>query len=114
MLFMGGNSYFTRLGDDAYIGFERAMSTRDLSSALVAHSGIKNKLGRGQTKCAPASQGGSIRGKVVADIPDQRRSLSGVVVTLSGERLGDRKLQNVSDYEGGYDFAGLVAGEYVV
>jgi hypothetical protein len=63
---------------------------------------------------APFSQGGSIRGKVVADIPDQRRSLSGVVVTLSGERLGDRKLQTISDYEGGYDFAGLVAGEYVV
>jgi len=37
-------------------------------------------------------QGGSIRGKIVADIPDQRRALPGVVVHLSGERLGDKKL----------------------
>jgi outer membrane receptor for ferrienterochelin and colicin len=65
-------------------------------------------------RAAPSNQGGSIRGKVVADIPDQRRSLPGVVVTLSGERLGDRKLQTVSDYEGLFDFAGLIAGEYVV
>ena len=60
------------------------------------------------------SQGGSIRGKVVADIPDQRRVLSGVAVTLSGERLGERKLQNVTDMEGQFSFQGLVAGEYVV
>lgn len=59
-------------------------------------------------------QGGSIKGKVVADIPDQRRALPGVVVNLSGERLGDRKLQTVTDLDGAYTFAGLVAGEYVV
>ena len=63
---------------------------------------------------AAAMQGGSIKGKVVADIPDQRRALPGVVVNLSGERLGDRKLQTVTDLEGAYTFAGLVAGEYVV
>src|SRR5688500_19418094 len=57
-------------------------------------------------------QGGSIKGKVVADIPQQRRALPGVIVNLSGERLGDRKLQTVTDFEGAYDFAGLVAGEY--
>lgn len=59
-------------------------------------------------------QGGSVRGKVVADIPDQRKALPGVVVSLSGERLGDRKLQTVTDREGAYDFAGLVAGEYLI
>ena len=61
-----------------------------------------------------AAQSGTIRGKVVADIPDQRRILPGVVVTLSGERLGEKKLQRVTDLEGQYDFPSLVAGEYVV
>jgi hypothetical protein len=32
-------------------------------------------------------------GKVVADIPDQRRPLSGVTVTLSAERSGDKRIQ---------------------
>jgi Carboxypeptidase regulatory-like domain/TonB dependent receptor len=59
-------------------------------------------------------QTGNIKGKVVADIPDQRRILSGVVVILSGERLGDRKIEAVSDVEGQYDFQSLVAGEYLV
>ena len=63
---------------------------------------------------APAPQGGSIRGKVVADIPDQRKALAGVVVTLSSDRLGDKKFQSVSDMEGQYDFPGLIAGEYIV
>jgi carboxypeptidase family protein/TonB-dependent receptor-like protein len=60
-----------------------------------------------------ARQGGSIRGKVIADIPDQRKPLGGVIVFLSGERLAD-KIQAISDLEGRYDFAGLVAGDYVV
>jgi hypothetical protein len=59
-------------------------------------------------------QTGSIRGKVVADIPDQRKPLSGVTVTLSSERLGDKKIQSISDLEGQYDFPGLVAGDYIV
>ena len=59
-------------------------------------------------------QGGNIRGKVVADIPDQRRALPGVVVNLSGERLGGKKLETVTDFEGAYSFPGLVAGEYVL
>jgi Carboxypeptidase regulatory-like domain len=59
-------------------------------------------------------QGGSIKGKVVADIPDQRKALPGVPVTLSGERLGDKKLQTVSDAEGQYDFPSLIAGDYIV
>ncbi|HEX6649472.1 MAG TPA: TonB-dependent receptor, partial [Pyrinomonadaceae bacterium] len=63
---------------------------------------------------AANAQGGTIRGKVVADIPDQRRILPGVTVTLSGERLGDRKIQSISDDEGQFDFQGLVAGDYVV
>jgi len=63
---------------------------------------------------AASTQGGSIKGKVVADIPDQRRALPGVAVSLSGERLGDRKLLTVTDREGAYDFPGLVAGDYVI
>jgi hypothetical protein len=59
-------------------------------------------------------QGGSIKGKVVADIPDQRRVLPGVVVTLSSERLGDKKLQSVTDSDGQFDFNGLIAGDYTV
>lgn len=60
------------------------------------------------------AQGGSIRGKVVADIPDQRKVLPGVVVTLSGERLGDRKIDSITDLEGQFIFQSLLAGEYVV
>jgi len=63
---------------------------------------------------ATLAQSGSIKGKVVADVPEQRRALSGVVVTLSSERLGNKKLQSVSDLEGQYDFPGLVAGDYTV
>jgi outer membrane receptor protein involved in Fe transport len=59
-------------------------------------------------------QGGSIKGKVVADIPDQRKPLPGVVVNLSGDRLGDKPLQTVTDPEGQFDFNGLLAGDYVV
>src|SRR4029078_9950287 len=59
-------------------------------------------------------QTGSIRGKVVADIPDQRKPLSGVTVTLSSERLGDKPIQTISDLEGQYDFPSLVAGDYIV
>jgi hypothetical protein len=59
-------------------------------------------------------QTGSIRGKVVADIPDQRKPLSGVTVTLSSDRLGDKKIQSVSDMEGQYDFPDLLAGDYTV
>ena len=63
---------------------------------------------------AAPSQGGRITGKVVADIPDQRKALPGVVVTLGSERLGDKRLQSVSDMEGQYDFPGLIAGEYIL
>ena len=63
---------------------------------------------------AALQQGGRIRGKVVADIPDQRKALAGVVVTLSSDRPGDKKIQNVSDLEGQYDFPGLIAGEYII
>src|SRR4051794_5873618 len=57
---------------------------------------------------------GSIRGKVVADIPDQRKPLSGVTVTLSSERLGDKRIQTTSDLEGQYEFPSLIAGDYIV
>lgn len=61
-----------------------------------------------------AAQGGSIKGKVVADIPDQRKALAGVVVSLSGARVPDKKLQSISDEEGRYGFPGLIAGDYLV
>src|SRR6185295_9228129 len=63
---------------------------------------------------AGPAQGGKILGKVVADIPDQRKALPGVVVTLSSDRLADKKIQGVTDMEGQYDFPGLIAGEYIL
>jgi hypothetical protein len=60
------------------------------------------------------AQSGSIKGKVVADIPDQKRTLPGVTVSLSGERLGEKRIQTVSDNEGVFSFPGLIAGDYVV
>jgi len=66
------------------------------------------------TASASAAAQGTIKGKVVADIPDQRKALSGVVVSLTGERLSGKKLQSVSDDEGRYGFPNLIAGEYQV
>ncbi len=85
--------------------------TRILNAFLVIFffTGISNPI-----LAATAAQSGGIRGKVVADIPDQRKILPGVIVTLSGERLGERKLQSVSHPEGQYDFPSLVAGEYIL
>src|SRR5205085_7153996 len=60
------------------------------------------------------NQAGSIRGKVVADIPDQRKPVAGVVVNLSGQRLGDKKLQSVTDADGQFEFNDLIAGDYVI
>src|SRR5690349_8681829 len=59
-------------------------------------------------------QGGSIKGKVVADIPDQRRPLPGVVVVLSSERLRDQKLENITNQDGEFVFNGLLAGDYKI
>jgi outer membrane receptor protein involved in Fe transport len=60
------------------------------------------------------AQGGSIKGKVVADIPDQRRPLAGVVVNLSSDLLREKKVQAITDAEGEFVFNGLLAGDYVV
>jgi hypothetical protein len=59
-------------------------------------------------------QTSSIKGKVVADIPQQRKILGGVTVTLSSNALADKKLQTLSDEEGVYSFTGLTAGDYVL
>ncbi len=61
-----------------------------------------------------ASQSGSIKGKVVADIPDQRRTIADVTVTLSGNTIADKKLETISNEEGAYNFTGLPAGDYVI
>jgi len=60
------------------------------------------------------AQGGNIKGKVVADIPDQRKPLSGVVVSLSSDVLREKKVQTITDNEGQFVFNGLLAGDYVV
>lgn len=59
-------------------------------------------------------QGGSIKGKVVADIPDQRRVLPGVTVNLNSELLRDQKLQTITDSDGEFEFTGLLAGDYTI
>ena len=61
-----------------------------------------------------AAAQGSINGKVVADIPDHPKALTGVVVSLTGDRLAGKKLQSVSNEEGRYEFGGLIAGEYQI
>jgi hypothetical protein len=58
-------------------------------------------------------QAGSIKGKVVADIPAQKKVIGGAPVTLA-LRTSDKKLQTVSDEEGVYYFNGLTAGDYVL
>lgn len=63
---------------------------------------------------ATRMQAGSVRGKVVADIPDRPKPLGGVLVTLSSSLLKDKKIEAVSDEEGSYSFAGLAAGDYVI
>jgi hypothetical protein len=83
--------------------------TRILSAFLVIVF-----FAAGSARAGEVPQTGSIRGKIVADIPDQRKTLAGVSVSLSGERLGDKKLQSVSDEEGQYDFPSLIAGDYIV
>jgi hypothetical protein len=65
------------------------------------------------TPIAAKAQGGSIKGKVVADIPDQRKAIAGVVVELTGGPLAI-KTTEVSDQEGRYVFTGLIAGDYAV
>jgi outer membrane receptor protein involved in Fe transport len=70
--------------------------------------------GATDTRAAIAMQSGSIKGKVVANTPDRRKLLPGIVVQLRGVPLADKTLQAVSDEEGVYDFTGLVAGDYVV
>ncbi len=88
---------------------------RRATNFVVAAVVILFLVGSGANlRAAYSIQGGSIKGKVVADIPDQRKVLSGVVVNLSGERLGEKKIQTVSDQEGRFDFVGLIADDYIV
>ena len=65
-------------------------------------------------RISAAAQTGSIKGKVVADVPDARKTLAGVVVTLSGDLLPGKKVQVISDEEGVYSFTGLIAGDYIL
>lgn len=58
-------------------------------------------------------QTGSIKGKVVGDLPAQKKVIGGVTVTLS-HQTSDKKLQTSSDEEGMYTFNGLTAGDYVL
>jgi hypothetical protein len=61
-----------------------------------------------------AAQGGSIKGRVAAQMPGKREPVAGAAVQLSGELLPDKKIQTVTDVDGTYDFRGLTAGDYVI
>jgi Carboxypeptidase regulatory-like domain/TonB dependent receptor len=78
--------------------------------------GSSNAVAAEISKTEPPAvpQTGSIKGKVVADIPEQQRILGGVTVTLRGQPLSDKKVETLSDEEGVYSFAGLTAGDYVL
>src|SRR5829696_3337278 len=68
----------------------------------------------GGTAYSRTVQAGVIKGKVVAETPGQRKPLAGVVVRLSGAPPANKKIEAVSDEEGGYILTGLVAGDYVI
>jgi len=59
-------------------------------------------------------QSSSIKGKVVADIPDARKALPGVTVRLISALTSDTKIETVSEEEGAYIFTGLTAGDYTL
>lgn len=54
-----------------------------------------------------------ITGRVIAVTPDRRTPVSGVAVSLRSEILPQPR-QTVSDEEGNYEFAGLIAGDYTL
>jgi hypothetical protein len=91
-----------------------------ISCRLIFFVGFILLIGLSVTPCvlaANAPQGGSIKGKVVGEIPDQRKALAGVVVHLTGDPLANKQFQavnDVSDEEGQYSFTGLIAGDYVI
>ncbi len=58
------------------------------------------------------SGGGRLKGRIVAVSGDRRERLPGVVAILSGEILGDKKLEAISDDQGEYSFNRLAAGDY--
>jgi hypothetical protein len=96
--------------------FRRRLSTH-LTSSICAVTSIVILSAAGTEPLAyetRAAQAGGIKGQVVADITDKRQPVAGVVVSLSGERVADKKLQTVSDVEGRYNFTGLIAGDYSV
>ncbi len=104
-----------------FSSLNRIISPHKLSSHLaVAICAVTSLMILSATSGEPmarevrVAQAGGIKGRVVADIPDKRRPLPGVVVNLGGERLADRKLQTISDDEGRYSFSGLTAGDYAV
>ena len=93
--------------------FLKSLKVILFAAILVVFSPSSKSL-NAATRILPGSQTGGIRGKVVADIPDQRKALPGVVVTLSGGALSQKSLQSISDEEGVYNFAGLTAGDYFI
>src|SRR5262245_15445803 len=81
---------------------------------LILHGGLHSENAFANSLLWYPPPTGSIRGKVVADIPEQQKTIAGVSVTIGGAVIGDKKLQTVSDEEGAYSFTGLTAGDYMV
>ena len=103
------------MGFKGVIGIQsKAAAARVATCTVLAIAIFFNSASNDRALARPSIQNARIKGKVVADIPDQRKTLSGVVVQLSGERLGADKLQSISDEEGAYDFPSLLAGEYTL
>jgi len=90
------------------------LSSRSFSLLLLALCVISTTSTANAAKRPRVPQSGSIKGKVVADIPDQRKPIPGAPVTASSKLLVDKKLQTTSDEDGAYLFSGLTAGDYTI
>jgi hypothetical protein len=61
---------------------------------------------------AAAQSSGRLKGRIVAVSGDRRERLPGVLAILSGQVLGDKTLEAISDEQGEYSFNRLAAGDY--
>jgi hypothetical protein len=67
----------------------------------------------GFTIAASSAQQSRITGRVIAVTPDRRAPVSGVLVSLRSEILPEPR-RTVSDEEGNYEFANLIASDYTI
>ena len=80
---------------------------------LILSGASRESFARNRLR-SEVTQSGSIKGKVVADIPEQQKILGGVTVTLTSQTAADKTLETLSNEEGVYSFTGLTAGEYTL